>query len=232
VTAEQKTVRFADENAQRGFTQIPNGILFDPDLSPSAVRLWAALASFAWRDESVWPGQERLAEMIGLSDRTVRTLCAELRSAGLLESKRRGLGRTNVYVLFGAEVGFRSERKSASDEVDEEKKTKTPSSPSASKRRPDPVWDALVAVCGAPATKSETTDFAKTVSEIRPLIPSTADCATITVAIDARRREFIRRYPTATFTHRVLRNRWNELRPVLGSGAAGPAYRELGEDES
>ena len=39
------------------------------------------------------------AAMIAASDRTVRTHLKSLEAQGLLEIKRRGLGKTNIYVL-------------------------------------------------------------------------------------------------------------------------------------
>ena len=57
------------------------------------------LLSYAWHNDSCFPGQAKLAKDLGLSDRSVRTHLKSLEAHGLLEIKRRGLGKTNIYVL-------------------------------------------------------------------------------------------------------------------------------------
>lgn len=95
-----KTVRFADPTLQSGFTQIPNAILREATLSVQARLAFAMLASFAWEDESCFPGQEKVAAMLGVSDRSLRGYIGELKAAGAVEVERRGLGKTNRYVLL------------------------------------------------------------------------------------------------------------------------------------
>jgi hypothetical protein len=130
----EKSVRFENERAQQGFTQVSNALLRDASLSVNARFLWTLLASYAWQDESCFPGQEGLGEVMQLTDRSVRTYLSELAGAGLLRVTRRGLGKTNVYTLLamsqtgrvvppGSDAHNRSERKLASGEEDTEKKT-------------------------------------------------------------------------------------------------------------
>lgn len=95
----EKTVRFESPMWQAGFTMVPNVILFEETLSASSVRLYAALCKFAWDDDVVWPGQAKLGEMLGIKERAVRTSMRELEARGLVETVRRGLGKTNLYVL-------------------------------------------------------------------------------------------------------------------------------------
>ncbi len=95
----EKTVRFASGVMQAGFTMVPNLLLLDGTFSPLAVRLYGLLAHYAWRDEREFPGQPLLIAQSGSSERSVRNALRELESRGLLETKRRGLGKTNVYVL-------------------------------------------------------------------------------------------------------------------------------------
>jgi HTH domain len=70
-------------------------------------------------------------------------------------------------------------------------------------RKPDPLWDALVEVVGtSPATRSECSDWGRTVKEIRA-VGGTPD------GIRFRAKEFRRRYgPHIDLTHRVFRNAW------------------------
>jgi hypothetical protein len=82
-----------------GFTQLPNCVLNDPQLSPGGKIVYAKLLSYAWYNNRVFPGQDKLAEEIGAGKRTIIRLIAELEKRGYVEVKRRGQGLTNVYVL-------------------------------------------------------------------------------------------------------------------------------------
>lgn len=82
-----------------GFTQLPNCVLNDPHLSPGGKVIYAKLLSYAWYNNRVFPGQDKLAEEIGSGKRTIIRLIAELEKRGYVEVKRRGQGLTNVYVL-------------------------------------------------------------------------------------------------------------------------------------
>jgi zinc transporter ZupT len=47
---------------QNGFTQVPNFILKDPNISVGAKVAYAMFLSYAWHNDSCFPGQDRLAE--------------------------------------------------------------------------------------------------------------------------------------------------------------------------
>jgi hypothetical protein len=83
-----------------GFTQVPNCIINSQDLSASAKLVYAKLLSYAWYNDQVYPGQERMATDIGMGLRTVNGAVAELQKQGYLEVQRRGLGLTNIYILY------------------------------------------------------------------------------------------------------------------------------------
>lgn len=84
---------------QGGFTQVPNFILKDPNLSVGAKVTYAMFLSYAWHNDSCFPGQERLAQDMGLGRSRVTQLIAELERAGLISIQRRGLGKTNIYTI-------------------------------------------------------------------------------------------------------------------------------------
>jgi len=88
-----------DPVSAHGFTQIPNFFLRRKDLSANAKVAFALLLSYAWNNNSCFPGQEKLAEDMGVTRRLVIRLLGELEKKGFLEKKRRGLGKTNVYIL-------------------------------------------------------------------------------------------------------------------------------------
>ena len=82
-----------------GFVQLPSFILKDDKLSTGAKVTYAMFLDYAWNHDSVFPGQATLAKHIGVTERHVRNFIAELKRAGLLAVKRRGLGKTNIYHL-------------------------------------------------------------------------------------------------------------------------------------
>lgn len=82
-----------------GFTQIPNRLLKTPELSAQAKVAYAKLLSYAWNNDAVFPGQDRMAEDLGAHRTTISRAMSELETQGWIEIKRRGLGKTNIYVL-------------------------------------------------------------------------------------------------------------------------------------
>jgi hypothetical protein len=87
---------------RRGFTALPNAILLNTCLSVPARLCYAVLQHFARRDPYAFPGQARLAAILGVTERTVRAYLRELVAAGLIRIEQRGLHQTNRYWLIGA----------------------------------------------------------------------------------------------------------------------------------
>ncbi|MHB1505141.1 MAG: helix-turn-helix domain-containing protein [Sulfobacillus sp.] len=82
-----------------GFLVTPRTVLHTEGLSHRAKELYTLLFDFAWQSGRAFPGQVRLAAMLGVTDRSIRTYLAELVAAGLLTVRRRGQGQTNIYQL-------------------------------------------------------------------------------------------------------------------------------------
>jgi hypothetical protein len=82
-----------------GFTQVPNFILKNPEISVGAKVAYAMFLSYAWHNDSCFPGQDRLAEDMGLVRSRVTQLITELDKAGLISIQRRGQGKTNLYTI-------------------------------------------------------------------------------------------------------------------------------------
>jgi predicted transcriptional regulator len=82
-----------------GFTQVPNLLLNATGLSFAAKVVYSKLLSYAWHNNMVFPGQERMAEEIGSSKSVVNRGVLELEAKGWLQIERRGQGKTNLYVL-------------------------------------------------------------------------------------------------------------------------------------
>ncbi len=88
------------ENAllRNGFTTVPNYI-FGLQISSNAKLIYMALLSYAWTNQACYPGLATLCKDVSLSDKPVTKAIAELCAASLLEVKRRGQGRTNLYII-------------------------------------------------------------------------------------------------------------------------------------
>jgi len=97
-----------DPVAQYGFAQVPNFILKNPAISVGAKVVYAMFISYAWHNDYCFPGQDRLAEDIGMTRVRVTQLISELVDAGLVSIERRGQGKTNLY-----SVHYQVKRKSS-----------------------------------------------------------------------------------------------------------------------
>jgi biotin operon repressor len=82
-----------------GFTQVPNILLNETQLSFAAKVAYAKLLSYAWNNNHVFPGQETMAKHLGCGVSTVSEAISELKEAGWVEVVRRGQGKTNIYKL-------------------------------------------------------------------------------------------------------------------------------------
>lgn len=89
----------ADAASMMGFTQVPNFLLKSKKLSSGDKMAFAMLLSYAWQNDYCFPGQRRLADDLGLEERSVRRNLKALEANGLLTIQRRGLGKTNIYEL-------------------------------------------------------------------------------------------------------------------------------------
>jgi len=93
------TLNTVEPIARGGFTQVPNFILRDGSLSIGAKITYAMFLSYAWHNDLCFPGQDRLADDIGMSRTSVTAFIAELEKHGLVSIQRRGQGRTNLYTI-------------------------------------------------------------------------------------------------------------------------------------
>ena len=89
----------SDPVVTEGFTQVPNFILKNKKLSVGEKMTFAMFLSYTWHNDSCFPGQEKLADDIGVARRSVNTFVKGLEKKGFLTIQRRGLGKTNIYTL-------------------------------------------------------------------------------------------------------------------------------------
>lgn len=99
-STDDKTVRWASSLWQQGFTMVPNVVLTSERISVYAHRIYGLLLYYARQSDACWPGQQGLAQMAPCSDRQVREALKELENVGLVRTRRRGRGETNVYILL------------------------------------------------------------------------------------------------------------------------------------
>lgn len=94
------------------FAMIPEALVYDEAVSDGAVRLFAALLRHGMDPKSCYPSLERLAELLGKTDRTIRRQIRELESAGWVEVVTRhrpdGGQTSNGYRLYSAPYGRKS----------------------------------------------------------------------------------------------------------------------------
>lgn len=98
-SGEDIVLHGADYVSQKGYTNIPNYVLYATTIGSHAKLVYAMLLSYAWRNNAAFPGQERLGRDCGISARTVFAALKELDDQGFISIIRRGQGRTNLYVL-------------------------------------------------------------------------------------------------------------------------------------
>ncbi|MBM3302933.1 MAG: helix-turn-helix domain-containing protein [Deltaproteobacteria bacterium] len=89
----------ADIATQQGWTGVPNFILETKQVSVGAKLVYAMLLKYARELQECFPGQQRLAADIGSAERSVRRWLQELEGVGLIDIKRRGQGKPNLYTV-------------------------------------------------------------------------------------------------------------------------------------
>lgn len=97
---QRNTIVVLNKALTHGFTQLPNYILKDKKLSFGARLAYAVLLSYAWQEDSCFPGQTRMAHDLGTTDRSVRSFLNELRERGYIDWKQQGLNKTNIYYIL------------------------------------------------------------------------------------------------------------------------------------
>ena len=96
---ERNTIVVRNKALVHGFVVLPRVVLLNKELSTGAKLTYGGLLHFAWQEGSCFPGQERLATSIGVSRQSVNAYLRELEAAGFISIRRRGLGKTNIYVI-------------------------------------------------------------------------------------------------------------------------------------
>ena len=101
-----------NEMLRAGFAAVPYRVLRDTRLSVGARLSYAVLLSYAWQEGSCFPGQERMAEDLGVSIRHLQRHLEELRDAGYVAWQR--TQTTNVYRILDVKTKLKKRQKSSS----------------------------------------------------------------------------------------------------------------------
>ena len=97
---EESSFEFEDPLMAKGFTPFPKIIQLCPALSINARFLCGVLLSFAWGEKTYsFPGIKRLMYIMNRSQSQINQYLNELKRSGILWIKRRGLGKTNLYIF-------------------------------------------------------------------------------------------------------------------------------------
>ena len=112
MTSDEKIVSVQSKWIGHGFTQFWNVVLLNSRLSLGARMLHATLSYYARQSNQAWPGQPKLAEQMGVAERTVRDYLRELETCGLVATTRRR-NTSNLYRLLDPSPAYMAAFESA-----------------------------------------------------------------------------------------------------------------------
>lgn len=77
-------------NQGKAFICIPVELATETRLSDAEIRVLLALASHAYKDDTVWPSRARMVELTGLHPSTISAATSRLDELGWIRKERRG----------------------------------------------------------------------------------------------------------------------------------------------
>lgn len=84
---------------KRNFTQVPNEVLENCDVSISARYLLIVLLRYMMQKDFCFPSQKTLSKDLGFTSRYIRTLLKELECKKYLRKNRFGFNTSNTYII-------------------------------------------------------------------------------------------------------------------------------------
>jgi hypothetical protein len=101
-------VLIENETLRAGFAALPYKILKDTRLSTGARLAYAILLMYAWQEGSCFPGQQRMATDMGVTDRHLRRFLNELREHGYVTWRKTMPWGSNTYTIIDVRSKLRS----------------------------------------------------------------------------------------------------------------------------
>lgn len=100
-----------NEMLRAGFAAVPYKVLKDTRLSAGARLAYAILLMYAWQEGSCFPGQQRMAQDLGVTDRHLRRFLIELRELGYISWRKTMPWGSNTYTILDVRTKLRAEPK-------------------------------------------------------------------------------------------------------------------------
>jgi hypothetical protein len=209
-------------------TIIPDSII-SAKLSPSALRVWLALASFSNKEHHCYPSHRKLAERLpdGMTENTIRSACRELEDKNLLivSPLVRGDGgnSSNDYVLCHPE----HETKGDSPPIHREAPH-----PVQGEDSPSPQGDMNLSITNSTKKEVEDTSDLLGSEAIREVFDAwiVSTGRTAATRLDGKRKRLIesalKEYPMADVLDAV--NGWEHSAWHRGENPSGKQYNDLG----
>lgn len=95
----EQTLQLSPSWKRKGYIAVSNKIIHDKAISLPAKGLYCYLLSRCFQKTNCFPGNDMIEKDLGLSKPSIVKYKQELERNELITIKRRGHGRTNVYVL-------------------------------------------------------------------------------------------------------------------------------------
>lgn len=99
VLDDYSTIELDPRWRSKGHTAIGNKIMFNKKLTPYAKLIYWLLLIRCFSKDNSFPSNKSMAKDIGISVWSIKTHKKLLLESGLISMKRRGQGKTNVYIL-------------------------------------------------------------------------------------------------------------------------------------
>lgn len=100
-----------NEMLRAGFAAVPYVVLRDAGLCVGARLAYAILLMYAWQDGACFPGQEKMAADMDVSERQLRRYLEDLETAGYIRIKQQGLNRPNLYTIVDIKTKLKRGKK-------------------------------------------------------------------------------------------------------------------------
>ena len=210
------------------FAIVPEWFI-DSGVSDKAFRLYAILAKYADNEDgTAYPGRSKLAKRMGCSRSSVDRALEELIAVGAVSKKRRqvdGRWTSSLYTVYkvgprrtGATIttgdatprrtGETTSSHGCSKELDQELDQKElPVAAAPRQRKPDPLWDTMLAVCGIDGntlTKTGRGQVNAALKELREIGATPAD-------IEGKAKAYRKTWPDVSLTPTALVKHWGSL---------------------